>query len=386
MSEPVVDGRLWGKERGLARRYPLICHLLDTAAVAGVLWDRVLTDAARARLAGAVGLSEGQVRGLVSVWAGLHDVGKIIPAFQVMAREAYADLVSDPGYAHAAGVEKQRLDHDKATHWALTSLFEAWGYPGSRSVRRSAHHQVAQLLGGHHGCVHRALRNGEAYVPELGGPGWEAQRVAHAEAVRRLVGAGPEDMVRGPLPAQVAVVVLGLVVVADWLASQEAVITPRMPVEGWAADDAGLEAHWAQAVAVAGGWVAEVGLGVAEWPVKSFDEQFSFAGANALQASVAEGVPGLVEGPGLLLVTAPTGEGKTEAALHAASVMGRASGASGLFFALPTMATADAMHARVAEFAGLNVAGDRALTLLHSMAWLSEAYAEPGAGRVQGIW
>ncbi|MFD0169130.1 HD domain-containing protein [Streptomyces decoyicus] len=48
MSQPVVDGRFWGKERGLARRYPLICHLLDTAAVAGVLWDRVLTDAARA--------------------------------------------------------------------------------------------------------------------------------------------------------------------------------------------------------------------------------------------------------------------------------------------------------------------------------------------------
>lgn len=384
MSELVVDGRLWGKERGLTRRYPLICHLLDTAAVAGVLWDRILTDAARARLAGALGLSEGQVRRLVSVWAGLHDVGKIIPAFQVMAREAYADLVRGAGYTHAPGAEKQRFGHDKATQWALTSLFEAWGYQGARSVRRSAHHQVAQLLGGHHGCVHRALRNREAFVPELGGPGWEAQRVAHAEAVRRLVGAGPEDVVRGPLPAQVAVVVLGLVVVADWLASQEAVITPRIPVEGWAADEAGLAAHWSQAVAVAGGWVSEAGLGVAAWPAKAFDEQFSFAGANALQASVAEGLPGLVEGPGLLLVTAPTGEGKTEAALHAASVMGRVSGASGLFFALPTMATADAMHGRVAEFAELNVAGDRALTLLHSMAWLSEAYAERGGGEGAG--
>ncbi|MCF3174858.1 CRISPR-associated helicase Cas3' [Streptomyces sioyaensis] len=389
MSELVVDGRLWGKERGLARRYPLICHLLDTAAVAGVLWDRVLTDAARARLAGAMGLSEGQFRRLVSMWAGLHDVGKIIPAFQAMSQDAYAGLKSDVGYAHAAGVEEQGFGHDKATQWALTSLFEAWGYPVSRSVRRSAHHQVAQLLGGHHGCVHRGLeprhlRNREAYVPELGGPGWEAQRVAHAEAVRRLVGADQEDVVRGPLPAQVAVTVLGLVVVADWLASQEAVITPRLPVEGWAADDAGLAAHWSEAVGGAGGWVAEAGLGVAEWPAKHFGEQFSFAGANALQASVAEGLPRLVDGPGLLLVTAPTGEGKTEAALHAASVMGRVSGASGLFFALPTMATADAMHGRVSEFAERNVAGDRALTLLHSMAWLSGAYAQSGTEEAAG--
>ncbi|MFD8326454.1 CRISPR-associated helicase Cas3' [Streptomyces lydicus] len=384
MPELMVDGRLWGKEQGLVRRYPLICHLLDTAAVAGVLWDRVLTDAARARLAGAVGLSEGQLRRLVSVWAGLHDVGKIIPAFQAMSQDAYADLMSDAGYAHAAGVEGQGFSHDRATQWALTSLFEAWGYPVSRTVRRSAHHQVAQLLGGHHGCVHRGLdarhlRNREAYVPELGGPGWEAQRVAHAEAVRRSVGCGPEDVVRGPLPAPVAVVVLGLVVVADWLASQEAVITPRLPVEGWTADDAGLAAHWSDAISLAGGWVAEAGLGVAEWPAKPFGEQFSFADANALQASVAEGLPRLVDGPGLLLVTAPTGEGKTEAALHAASVMGRVSGASGLFFALPTMATADAMHGRVAEFAERNVTGDRALTLLHSMAWLSEAYGRPGA-------
>ncbi|MFH8573786.1 CRISPR-associated helicase Cas3' [Streptomyces sp. NPDC017993] len=385
MPERVVDANVWGKERGLARRYPLICHLLDTAAAAGVLWDRVLTCSGRARLAEAAGLPEARLRRLVGLWAGLHDVGKIIPVFQALVPEAYAALKPEADYAHAAGAEREKFGHDLATQWALTSLFEAWGYPVSRSVQRSAHHQVAQLLGGHHGCVHRALdprhlRSREAYVPQLGGAGWEAQRVAHAEAVRRLVGVGAEDVVAGPLPAQVAVVVLGLVVVADWLASQEGVISPRLPVEGWAADEVGLAAHWSTAVAEAGGWVAEAGLGVAEWPEKPFGEQFSFAGANELQASVAEGLPGLVDGPGLLLVTAPTGEGKTEAALYAASVMGRVSGASGLFFALPTMATADAMHGRVAEFAERNVAGDRALTLLHSMAWLSETYAQPGAG------
>ncbi|MES4909195.1 MULTISPECIES: helicase-related protein [unclassified Streptomyces] len=70
-------------------------------------------------------------------------------------------------------------------------------------------------------------------------------------------------------------------------------------------------------------------------------------------------------------MTAPTGDGKTEAALHAASVLGRVSGVGGVFVALPTMATADAMLSRVEEFARVNVGGDRALVLLHSMAWLS---------------
>ncbi|MGY4970336.1 HD domain-containing protein [Streptomyces nigrescens] len=69
-----VDARVWGKSRGLDRRYPLLCHLLDTAAVAGVLWDRVLTEPARRRLAVAVGVEEARLRRLISLWAGLHDV------------------------------------------------------------------------------------------------------------------------------------------------------------------------------------------------------------------------------------------------------------------------------------------------------------------------
>ncbi|WP_315975527.1 HD domain-containing protein [Streptomyces nigrescens] len=71
MPEQMVDTRVWGKARGLARRYPLICHLLDTAAVAGALWDRALTESARTRVAGVLGLEEAQVRRLVSLWGAM---------------------------------------------------------------------------------------------------------------------------------------------------------------------------------------------------------------------------------------------------------------------------------------------------------------------------
>lgn len=42
------------------------------------------------------------------------------------------------------------------------------------------------------------------------------------------------------------------------------------------------------------------------------------------------------------------------------------------------MATADAMYPRVSAFAERSVSGERALTLLHSMAWLSPAYSAAG--------
>ncbi|MFI9048863.1 CRISPR-associated helicase Cas3' [Streptomyces sp. NPDC053427] len=388
MVSGAVDARLWGKSKGLPQTYPAVCHLLDTAATAGALWDQTLTASARERLAEASGMPVDRCRRLVCLWAGLHDVGKIIPSFQAQVPQRYALLRGDASYEQASDIESHGFRHDVATQWALTEIFEGWGYPVSKKLRRSVHHQVAQLLGGHHGRVHRALkahelRSPDAYARELGGRGWRDQRLAHAEALRQLTGSGAEDVPLAPLPAHVAVVLLGLVVVADWLASQEEAITARLPGPGWRATDEALQAHWAMAVAGAAPLVADAGLGVAEFPVRLFAEQFPFA-PNPLQASVAEELPALVDGPGLLLVTAPTGEGKTETALHAASLMARSAGASGVFFALPTMATADAMHQRVADFAMRNVEGDRSLALLHSMAWLSEACAVPTGNESNG--
>ncbi|MFJ9845813.1 CRISPR-associated helicase Cas3' [Kitasatospora sp. NPDC101155] len=382
------DARLWGKHDGLPGAYPVICHLLDTAAVAGALWDAVLGERVRGRVAEAVGSSEEDARRLVMLWAGLHDVGKITPQFQGLVKGEFAKLAGEPGYAEDDGAARRAgfLAHEAATHWGLVEFFRECGYPAGRLVRRSPAHQIAQLLGGHHGCFAESLlakevANPSGHQPGLGtAPGWRGQRLAHAFAVRRTVGA--EKALESVLPGPVAVVIAGLVVVSDWLASQADVIEPRMPGEDWKACDAELTEHFQSVIKAAPRWVRDAGLGRALFPDKLFSQQFPFP-PNALQADIAEHLPSQVKGPGLLLVTAPTGDGKTETALHAASVMARASGASGVYFALPTMATADAMFTRVRGFAEANIEGDRALTLLHSMAWLSPDYAA-GQGSTDG--
>lgn len=382
------DRRLWGKSAGLPGPYPVICHLLDTAAVAGALWDTVLSERVRRRLAVAMGVAEREAREMVMLWAGLHDIGKISLHFQQQAAEEFTKLLADPAYAEDNPAAKRSgyLRHETATHWGLVEFFRECGYPLSKRVKQSPAHQVAQLLGGHHGCFAEALLVKEiakpsGYQPGLGtAEGWQAQRLAHAHAVRRTVGA--EKALESVLPGELAVVVVGLVVLADWLASQVDVIEPRMPGEEWKACDTELTEHFQSVVKAAPRWVRGAGLGRALFPNKPFSQQFPFP-PNALQADIAEHLPSQVKGPGLLLVTAPTGDGKTETALHAASVMARASGASGVYFALPTMATADAMFTRVRGFAEANIEGDRALTLLHSMAWLSPDYAA-GQGSTDG--
>ncbi|MFE6456602.1 CRISPR-associated endonuclease Cas3'' [Streptomyces cinereoruber] len=377
------DCRLWAKERGLERPYPVICHLLDTAAVFGVLWDVVLGSRVRARIADALQLTELEARQVLSFWAGLHDLGKITPPFQAQAPAAFAAVRKEPAYFAVAGAEREvAFRHEVATHWAVTLLLDEIGYPGDLSrMRRAVSHQVAQLLGGHHGVfgqplLKRKLSAGSVHAPGLGEQGWAEQRRQHFIELRRVVGA--VALPRGGLPAELAVVVAGLIVVADWLASQTDWIKPLLPATGWKAMPQALDEHWVRASHAAPGVVRAAQLDRADFALQQFEGMFPFS-PNPLQQDLVEHLPRLAaeHGSGLLLVTAPTGDGKTEAALYAAAVLGRASGARGLYFALPTMATADGMFPRVAAFADQALYGERALTLLHSMAWLSPAYNGP---------
>ncbi|MET9409101.1 CRISPR-associated endonuclease Cas3'' [Streptomyces sp. NPDC002935] len=376
-----ADCRFWGKEKHLSRPYPVICHLLDTAAVFAVLWDRFLGPRTRHRIAEALGLTLDESRATLSFWAGLHDLGKITPPFQAQVPQAFAAVRADPAYGFAPGADALRaFRHEMATHWALAQLLEDAGYPGDRRLMRLAvFHQVAQMLGGHHGrygavLLAKELASASCYEPGLGEDGWAGQRRVHFAELRRVVGA--DAVPGGGLPAELDVVVTGLVVIADWLASQTEAIEPLLPPDGWQGTAAELDAHWRQSQQAAVGLVGAARLGRARFEAEKFEDMFPFA-PNSLQADVVAGLPELVDrrGAGLVLVTAPTGDGKTEAALFAASVLGRAADARGLYFALPTMATANGMFPRVEQFAERALAGERALTLLHSMAWLSPAYA-----------
>lgn len=91
--------------------------------------------------------------------------------------------------------------------------------------------------------------------------------------------------------------------------------------------------------------------------------------------------------PRLLVIEAPMGEGKTEAALAAAEVLARRTGRSGVCVALPTMATTDAMFSRVVtwlhhlpESRDKNGQRSKTVYLAHSNAALNPQFA-----RIAGI-
>lgn len=389
-----LDSRLWGKAarlgkdvRGADHTHPLICHLLDTAAVAEVVWEELLTAHQRSMVAVALQVPDEHARALAAFWAGLHDIGKISVQFQLHrdgpkyedGKLLAQELSDELGYGFGAGAVQDRQSHEAAAQWWLVGNFKEIGYPSSRRRPQSQlSHAVAQLLGGHGGRFHpvvydKDLRCPAARHPGMGAGSWEEQRRIHFDEVRRVLGV--KSIPHGRMTPGAAVVLTGLVTLSDWLASIEEEIRTRLREGGWAGTPDDLDAYWQVARAAAPRLLQQtdlLGTGFARPP-----DPAQGAGETGLGASMARQVPDLVtaHGPGMVVVTAPPSEDRTEAALRAAAVLGHATNARGLFYALPTGSAADSHMAQVHAFAEQALTGPWRSLLLHSSSRLKPAEA-----------
>lgn len=363
-----LDMTAWAKMKGLPKPYPLVFHLLDTAAAALVLWDRFLTAGQRRSIAKALRTSEEHAKDLVAFWAGSHDIAKLTPDFQ-SSSDAW-ELVS-PDLRDGTG-QWRRERHDRAGQLVAPSLLEPLGYDFDDGDCDSVGWRVAQIIGGHHGRFQYCDYDRECAAPralnDLGGDLWRAQRARHIEVVLDLLGrpAPPPD-----IPATTAVQITGLVILADWLVSQEEHLTRRQRKP--AAD---LAEHFSTSQREAVRLVGEAGLDASGlgWRPLDFHRMFGIEHPNPLQRSVLDELPAIGDGPGIMVVATSTGDGKTEIALAAQRLLAERSGADGIFFGLPTMATSDQMYLRVRRYTETATSGPAAVTLAHSMAWLNYAY------------
>jgi hypothetical protein len=96
--------------------------------------------------------------------------------------------------------------------------------------------------------------------------------------------------------------------------------------------------------------------------------------ANPAQRGVIAAAEAM-ERPGLLIVEAPMGEGKTEAAMAAAEVLARCFGADGIFVGMPTQATSDPMLTRVQRWLA-TMGVDVPVALLHGRSRFNREWAQ----------
>lgn len=360
---------MWGKSKGLSRPYPLLAHMIDTAAVMYTYVSSHSSTNLRRQLG--VAVQEDLCR--LAFAAGLHDLGKATPVFQGQHEDSKL-VLSGEGFGFPAG---KSIRHERATQFCLPEALTADVGPGALGGPLEGRLGLGCMLGGHHG-VFSTLDPDERHESKrptmlrsqvtLGDDRWASEQARHLSMLRRAVGA--EDI--PDLADAQLVVAAGLVVLSDWLASQESFIGDP---EGWPADWATVD--WAarfRAKAEASHQVIRrAGLSAPAFVYPGFEQVFKFAPRD-LQSSLDGHLSGFRSKPGLVLVAAPMGVGKTEAALAAARLLGGPD--AGLFFALPTMATADAMFDRVVKHVVAISHGSQEIDvgLVHSMGTISEAF------------
>jgi CRISPR-associated endonuclease/helicase Cas3 len=360
---PPLYQQLWAKTDQTHKAdwtHSLVFHLLDVAEVVLALWDQALPESTRRYFAETLRMGYEPARRWVGFVAALHDLGKACPPFQGSyppGKQALAGALSFPETGNV------KTPHGWVSAYALRDLL-----PRQLGMARPVARQIAYAVGGHHGAFPSARNLDELGPARRGGEDWDAVREDLFEALAGLFDVRnlppwPSDTAEDPA---FWTLLAGLVSFSDWIGSIEEYFfrldAPDLPTYASRAYDQAVLAlerlGWA-------GYTPPEGT-------PDFCSLFGFA-PRPLQ-EVAIKLATRLPTPALVIVEAPTGEGKTEAALYLADAWLRRAEQRGIYVAMPSQATSNQMLGRVRRYLAHRYTDRQAnLLLLHgNAAWSKE--------------
>lgn len=364
---PVVNA-LWAKTGDETEGWlSLPQHVADSYCVATALWDFWVPESLKATLVRLTGLDVEQVKTFYCFLAAGHDVGKASPDFQILLefQPEYGfllDQVEDAGLSldSVRNIEqKNRYRHDELSGALWAIRLKQAGFLQSRAGA------VTSVVEAHHGLSADPMRAKKArkYVPKFS-PEWISAQQELMDGIVKMTGARPvlEELNTLPsLDASSLQLLCGLVVMADWIASNQHAF-PLVLEDGQESRiHAGLDS-----IDLASPWEPKP---VSDDAEQGFQDTFGFS-PRPLQTTAAQVAADIAEadGPALVIVEGPTGVGKTEAGLAIAQIVGASRGAQGVFFAAPTMATANGLYNRMVQWVSKSAQSDtvNSMYLAHS--------------------
>lgn len=354
-----------------SRGLSFAAHALDTSGMMALLYHRWLPKSVRAFLTNQLfPVEETDAQEKACKWlqllALLHDIGKVTPAFQnkiaaslnqQLERLCAADLDS-------SDEEGRGFQHSLA---GFAILLQASFPP-----------EFCEIVGIHHGTAVRysdAKDDYRLHRKNYDGP--KSPQESTWEVLRRewiafaLSETGWKDQ-QIPVPnVRVQMIAAGLLIMADWLASNTEYFSnlPFPAPIDWDNSEGRAEKAW-EKLGLPPCWDA-AGLAGDE----AFQKRFGFL-PNATQHAVDEIIRSHPD-RGIYIIEAPMGSGKTEAALSAAEILSAVFGCGGLYFGLPTQATANGLFDRFLDWGKTqSQATQLSIRLAHGMAALNSSYAE----------
>jgi CRISPR-associated endonuclease/helicase Cas3 len=331
----------WGKSSP-ANKFakPVLHHMLDVAAVAESL---ILFRPQMARwLAQQLELSPKQLAPLVAFLTGLHDLGKISLPFQSKS--------SDHWPTENLGAMDSWTILSNRNHWECTAELLQ-----DEAIARILEQCFPNLCGSKQLVAVVAGHHGRAPSNEVMGSQLSKKNIPPVcvRAATEIVQFLANKFISEPIPelnetslTRASFALNGLVTVADWVGSD----TACFPFPEHAPRVEELEDYWQYVQHQAQSAVIQKGLaGATPINYPSYNLlKLPCAGKLRPMQSAVETVE-ITDNPQLFIVEDTTGSGKTESALLLAGRLMTAGCAEGIYFALPTMATANAMHGRLKE-------------------------------------
>lgn len=318
--------------------HPLPLHLLDVACCADAILARE-PESTRQRMGAILGLPWKEARPWLLLLIACHDLGKACPGFQAKWPGA-GPLLAEAGLVVPTLVDTH-INHAFVSQAALIPLLMEWGWSEDLAFLG------ADAVGCHHGerVSPTTLDRLEGNRMALGDAAWTRVRRLLFEALVAVFQPLPEPA-KESMTGPDFMLLSGLTSFADWIGSNEGFFP-----FGQRAHCGDLPGWWSLRREVADraldsiGWQHRGALLAEE---RRFQEIFAFQ-PRPLQETMVQALRE-TDGPCILLVEAPMGEGKTEAAFHAHLELQRRFGHRGMYIALPTKATGNAMFERTLAF------------------------------------
>jgi CRISPR-associated endonuclease/helicase Cas3 len=308
-------------------------HCMTVGTIARILYS-LLAKSVQAQLP----------KGSITVIAA-HDIGKLTPGF----------LLKSTKWHHFAQINALVSRDGLVTNHAIVSQWHLQQVAGSHSDSRYWYLST----GGHHGSYSGKFKPMSLKPNESDCSFFEPLR---DQLLRILINAfGPLPDASAKRAMEHVHLLTGFTIMADWIGSNSEWFTPQMQ------ECTEVVERKCQQILRDLGWTPEIKKGL------SFGHQFEPNAPETFQArGIQRALLDVCDAPGLYIVEAPMGLGKTEAALAAAYKRWTDGSEKGLYFALPTQLTSNKIHERINAFLTNIIGKDAVQALIHSNAWLGD--------------
>lgn len=355
MSE--LNKLFWGKKddsAGIYKWLPLYQHLTDTGKVMGFLWEHWLNSGQRNFIKETLNASEDVAKSFCVFLGKIHDIGKASPTFQTISlnysnKDIDKYLIERLETAGFTGLSNFKAVEPQKSHHTVMgeTLLNVYGVKDD----------IASIIGAHHGkpidnrqIINKQLKeriinyyqttdtNNSIYKK------WDtAQRNFFDWALKTSCFDKIEKLPKITQPT--AVLLSGLLIIADWIASNE-IFFPLLDIEEIEVENS--DRRFENGILK---WYKSTNLSITSVnPSEEFYiSRFNFTTPNIIQKTIQDIIRKADE-PGIVILEAMMGKGKTEAALIAAEELFCKTGRSGLAFCLPTQATSNGMFPRIKKW------------------------------------